>query len=956
MTVHITRAKALRASAFAGLALCGSGAHAAQPFQQTGLPPLTGPYQVGTTDFLWVDRNRPEPTTKDPKDFRHILVKVFYPATPGKGAKLAPYIPNLKELTAEARKEVAAVQSAPSRSYLDAPLAASARPFPLLIYNHGGSWARYTSNFTNEVMASYGYVVFSIDHIGFTKSTIFPDGYVYVNDAAPFPRNDASKPVGENANAFFDYLGTTLFPLWVGDAVFALDKIEALNAEDGNRFAGRLDLAHIGAFGWSFGGATSVQLSRTDPRIRAVVDQDGQLFGDVRDKGTDRPVMLLHNTENPNPQGDASLAEVVKAVESWDAAFLGKSTNDWYEFSLAGSNHGSFSDLVLFLHDEESAGPTARDYLRQHQIINDLTRGFFDKYLRGQPDTPLLKGNLDGYPDLILKGSSRGKYLSDRRVRMRDGVELSTDIYLPAGKGPFPTVLVRTPYVKSHATFDRYKLQGYLNKGYAVAFQDTRGQGLSQGDFNFYFPEGKDGYDTIEWIATQPWSNGRVAMDGGSYLGTVQWLAALEHPPHLSCIMPHVPSGRLFDEIPYAGGAFVMDWALDWIAPRYPGTSAPKSAEDAEKTFAHRPLLTMDQLYSGRELPLYRNILNHPTLDEYWQPIHFTPEKFATLDLPALTVTGWLDGDQPGALSYWMGMRAHSKAADKQYLIIGPWEHAQAYLNGELENGELSFAAISALDMQAVRLGFLDWCLKGETNAFGHSMPRAMVYLTGADRWLKLDDYPAPKSQPLHLFLSSGGKANTLSGDGELIARAPSRVAQDRYVFDPKNPVPTMAGATDHREVEKRQDVLVYTGPALKQPLTVLGSPMVELYAASDARDTDFTAKLLDVYPDGRAVKINWTLGVIRARYRNGYEKEEMLIPNEPARFRIELSAIGHVFQPGHRVRLEISSSDFPYVNPNQNTGNPVATDTEWRSAQQTIHHSRKLPSHLELPVLQETP
>ena len=195
---------------------------------------------------------------------------------------------------------------------------------------------------------------------------------------------------------------------------------------------------------------------------------------------------------------------------------------------------------------------------------------------------------------------------------------------------------------------------------------------------------------------------------------------------------------------------------------------------------------------------------------------------------------------------------------------------------------------------------------------FASTMPRAMVYLTGANRWLELDDYPAPKTEALHLFLSSAGKANTSAGDGQLVRRAPSRDTPDRYVFDPKNPAPALPGATDHRKVEERKDVLVYTGPILKQPLTVLGSPIVELYASSDARDTDFTAKLLDVYPDGRAIKMNWTLGVIRARYRNGYEREELLTPNEPSKFRIELSAIGHVFQPGHRVRIEISSSEFP--------------------------------------------
>jgi putative CocE/NonD family hydrolase len=405
----------------------------------------------------------------------------------------------------------------------------------------------------------------------------------------------------------------------------------------------------------------------------------------------------------------------------------------------------------------------------------------------------------------------------------------------------------------------------------------------------------------------------------------------------------------LFDELPYVGGAFMMEWALPWISERY-GATHPQDKQARQEVLAHRPLLTMDVAYSGRELPLYRDFLMHPTLDEYWQDVNVTPEKFSSLEIPALTVTGWFDGDQPGALFYWSGMRANSPAADQQFLIVGPWEHAETYLNGNLSMGEMEFSALSALDIQVLRIAFLDWCLKGEERPF--RMPRATVYLTGANRWLELEDYPSPDSTTLDLYLSSNGNANTAAGDGRLERRAPAKDRPDHFTFDPANPVPSSPPVGDQREFEARDDVLVYTGPVLKEAVTVLGSPFLELHASSDAPDTDFTAKLVDVYPDGRAIKVNWSMGVTRARFRNGYEKEELLTPNEPALFRIELSAIGHVFQPGHRMRLEISSSDFPYVNPNQNTGNAVATDTEWRTANQTVHHSAKLPSRLRLPVI----
>lgn len=931
----------------AGLALYFPFADAGEGVWQ--FPPLPGPYQVGTADLFWVDRDRPEPGTSDPHDVRHLLVKVWYPAAPTEDAKLAPYLPNLEEFTEEAADVFNKARDTTSRSYIEAPIIESDKRLPVLIYNHGGGWSRFTSRFITEVMASYGYVVFSIDHTGFNKSTVFPDGYIYENDALPRPEDNPDNSVAENARAFFDYLEDSVFDLWVQDAIFALNKIEAMSKNDKGRFADLLDLDRVGAFGWSFGGAAAIQLTRADSRIRAAVNHDGQLFGDVRETGTDKPVMLLHSSVDLNPENDEGLAALVDEIRGWNKTFLEKSSNDWYDATITGSSHLSFSDLVLFM-TKLDKGPGDHDYLRQHKIIMDLTRDFFDKYLRGLSETPLLKGELENYPELILRSNIIENNLADVRIPMRDGTELSMDIYLPDGAGPFPTVLLRTPYEKSKATFKRYKLGRYVSNGYAVALQATRGQGLSGGDFEFFFAEGADGYDTIEWIASQIWSNGKVAMDGGSYLGTVQWLAALNRPPHLECIMPHASWGRIFNEFPYVGGAFALQSALPWIAPRYPDTSTPNNQKAVAEILTHRPLLTMDKVYSGRELPLYRDMLTHSTLDDYWKPLNVTPEDFETLDIPALTITGWFDGDQSGALFYWSGMRAKSTAADLQYLIIGPWKHAETYLNGGFQVGEIELSSRSVLDIQSIRLHFLNWCLKGETRTF--RMPRALVYLTGVDRWLELDNYPASATKTHSLFLSSAGNANTSGGDGRLTPRPPSRNTPDRYTYDPQEPVPTLAGATDHSVVEERQDVLVYTGPILKAPLAVLGSPVVELYASSDARDTDFTAKLLDVRPDGRAIKINWTLGAIRARYRNGYERRELLIPNEPTTFRIELSDIGHVFQPGHRVRIEISSSNFPYISPNQNTGNPVATDIDWRVANQTIHHSQKLPSRLILPVL----
>ncbi|MCI0626536.1 MAG: CocE/NonD family hydrolase [Acidobacteria bacterium] len=563
------------------------------------------------------------------------------------------------------------------------------------------------------------------------------------------------------------------------------------------------------------------------------------------------------------------------------------------------------------------------------------------------------------------------------RVPMRDGVELTADIWMPRAPGRYPAILVRTPYNRIGRGSAERGIY-FASRGYVVVSQDTRGRGDSGGEFgktngeyNFLVDDGKDGYDTIEWIAAQPWSNGSVGMMGGSYLASVQWLAAREKPPHLVCIVPTAPAGRYFDELPYQGGAFLMAWALSW-ANR--GTDrlmqdGNRWGLDWERIFNHRPLLTMDEEL-GRPLRLWRAWLKHDRLDAYWKRLYFSPADFRKIEIPTLTITGWFDSDQSGALWYWDGMAAHSPAKDKQFLIIGPWTHGGTR-RPALKVGEMEFSEDSVLDMRGIHLAFFEHFLKGASPQFEY--PRALVYVTGTNRWLKEPTYPPARVQHRPLYLHSGGKANTLSGDGQLSWDAPGAEPPDQFTYDPRNPVPSDTAneisakanyplaaehfnAADNRAIEQREDVLVYSSEVLDKPLTILGRVFVHLYASSDAPDTDFTAKILDVYPDGRAVKLGhgWPAGIIRARYRNGYERPELLTPNKPEKFRIELFDIGHTFLPGHRVRLEISSSSFPFVNPNSNTGNPIATDTDWRIARQTIHHEGKMPSHVLLPVLPE--
>lgn len=547
------------------------------------------------------------------------------------------------------------------------------------------------------------------------------------------------------------------------------------------------------------------------------------------------------------------------------------------------------------------------------------------------------------------------KVMFDVRSPMRDGVELSSDIWLPDAKGKFPLILIRTPYMKTMPQFDFPKLARFFaDHGYAVAVQDARGRGDSDGQFGFFFQEGNDGYDTVEWMAAQPWSNGRVCTIGPSYLGTVQWLAAREKPPHLVCMASTAAAGDWLNEIPYIGGAWLQRWSLSFanlVSGRI--NQSNLADQDLDAALAHRPLLTADESI-GRRMPFYREWLQHPTLDAYWKRLVLTQKDFRNIDIPVLHVTGWFDADQPGAMYYWHGMAEFSPAAKEQYLIVGPWNHVQTFGGGEKSQGEMQFTADSVINDFQVILEFFDKYLKQGAATFNY--PRAKLYVTGLNKWREFDAYPIPSAKKTKLYLSSGGRANSLDGDGKLIAVKRSTEAQDHYEFDPRNPVPGQFGvnyAVDRRAQEQRKDVLVYTGPVLQTAVQVIGPVYVDLYAASDARDTDFTASIVDVYPDGRAVVLGErVVGIVRARYRDGLDRTELLTPNKVERYHIDLGHIGHAFEPGHRIRVEISSSSAPMYNPNQNTGNPVATDTEWRTAHQVIYHDAKHGSALVLPVV----
>jgi predicted dienelactone hydrolase len=382
------------------LAICGPiVAKSDDPLKVATAPFLapTGPYAVGTHEYLWIDENRQDPFTKDSKVRRHLIVRVWYPAVAVAGAEKAPYIREPNEFAEKSTYR--AFVNVKTNAVTDAPLAKSKDPFPVLVYQPGGGTQRFIGTFETEELASHGYVVVSADHPGFSETVLFPDGVAFKPDlhVAPAETGDFREDVEKS----WGWLNDEVFPTWIADASYTLDKVESLNKTSGQIFYHQLDLTRIGMFGWSFGGATSVEMSIDDPRVKAVVDQDGQLFGAARKKGTSRPLMLMHHggeDKAPKPEQQAVLNEYIAQTEVWDRSMIDHSTNDRFELTIAKTQHGHFSDFMLAIPPEKDE----LDARRGHAIVVAYTLAFFDKYLRGL-DSDLLKGPSAKYPEVTFR-------------------------------------------------------------------------------------------------------------------------------------------------------------------------------------------------------------------------------------------------------------------------------------------------------------------------------------------------------------------------------------------------------------------------------------------------------------------------------------------------------------------------------------------------------------------------
>ncbi len=555
-------------------------------------------------------------------------------------------------------------------------------------------------------------------------------------------------------------------------------------------------------------------------------------------------------------------------------------------------------------------------------------------------------------------------------VKMRDGTILRADIFRPNGPGKFPILLTRTPYDKNHDL--EFSLKG-VARGYVVINQDVRGRYTSEGDWYPFLHETDDGYDTIEWAAALPYSDGRVGMYGGSYVGATQMLAAIAHPPHLAGICPIVTASNYHDGWTYQGGAFEQWFNESWTSGlaedtlnRNVGKQVNAQHGIATLPLTDYPLFPLPQSSSNTELlhtlvPYFLDWLAHPSYDEYWRRWAIE-EHYPDIRVPSLTVAAWYDIFLGGSLRNYVGLKEKAgddSARQSQRLLVTIGGHA----GSAQKVGDVDFGPAAPFDEDGVTLRWYDHLFKNAPNEFA-GPKRVRIFVMGTNQWRDEDDWPLARTKETKYYLHSGGKANSATGDGLLSTTAPASEKTDQYTYDPSNPAPTIGGPLccdsthlapgprDQSSVEARQDVLIYSTPALPDDVEVTGPVRLELFAKSSAVDTDFVAKLVDVGPDGFAQ--NLTDGIVRARYRNSQQTPELLKPGEICKFNIDLWATSNVFRRGHRLRLEIASSNFPRFDRNTNTGDDTAHARKFAFALNAIVHDAGHPSALILPIVSQ--
>jgi putative CocE/NonD family hydrolase len=545
------------------------------------------------------------------------------------------------------------------------------------------------------------------------------------------------------------------------------------------------------------------------------------------------------------------------------------------------------------------------------------------------------------------------------KIPMRDGVHLSADIYHPQEENiPRPVVLLRTPYDN---TTENLVDEGvfYAQHGYVYVAQDVRGRHDSDGVFYPWINEFNDGHDTIEWIGAQSWCDGNIGMVGSSYAGNVQWQAAVGGSSYLKTIIPRVIGHNLNEAPHYQGGAFQLGWTATWMYSTDGRTRQKIDRHNWPQIFGTLPLKDLDGR-GGKEIAYLHDWIAHPDYDSYWKALAIE-DRYGDVKVPVFNIGGWYDFFSIGTPLNFVGMReigGSELARRHQKLLMGPWIHSASKFS---HAGEVDFGGDSLLDLRAIELRWMDFWLKGLSNGVQEEAP-LRIFVMGTNQWRDEREWPLARTRNTPFYLHSNGSANSLQGDGSLLAEMPDSEPADQYVYDPAFPTPTRGGcnccnpeivpygAYDQRSVEHRSDVLVYTSQPLEEDLEVTGPVTAILYASTTARDTDFTAKLVDVDHSGYAM--NLCDGIIRGRYRKTRERQELLDPETVYEFTLDLGPTSNVFLKGHRIRVDISSSNFPRFDRNLNTGNKFGEDVEMQVAHQQVFHDQSYPSHILLPVI----
>jgi uncharacterized protein len=541
------------------------------------------------------------------------------------------------------------------------------------------------------------------------------------------------------------------------------------------------------------------------------------------------------------------------------------------------------------------------------------------------------------------------------RVSMRDGVELATTVYLPIDDGEYPVVLVRNAYNRVLLS-DAY----YPDHGMVLVVQDVRGRYDSDGEWYPFTAEEADGRDTLEWIHAQPWCNGKVGMFGASYLAGTQFAIGLEAPELVTALNPQFMAGDCWQHAYYIDGVFSLALTWSWLCfecSSRTSEAAMMPLFDVKDVLETLPIIEMDERSGAGVVPFYRDYVTRTGYDEEWDTLNIRSraDRFTT---PMLLVGGWYDNYAGETVKNYLSIRENAptpEIRDSHRMILGPWPHG---ISATSELGELDFGE-NALAENDLTHRWLDCMLHDGTSSDFQQAP-IRIFVMGVNEWRDEYEWPLPGTRYESYHLRS---------DGGLTTGTPQDETPDEYTYNPANPVPTTGGnhsvgpynpglyehckvgPMDQREVEARDDVLVYTSDPLDEDTEVTGEVVVKLFAASSARDTDFVARLTDVYPDGRSICI--AEGVIRARWRESvWDAPKLIEPNTILNYTIDLQVTSNVFKKGHRIRLDITSSNFPLWDRNLNTGGDPATGTEMKIADQLIYHDADHPSHLVLPVV----